>query len=287
MIRRFGRQHPRSVAFVVLGAFVLLIVLPYLIWGAVDATDGTGIVNFDGLTSGIGWQATVAVVLVGIIWALDWFKVAGFHLQFDRVGLRSAYWVGAYPVVGVLGASIAVAMSPNIPNPVAIIAVVLLLNLFVGLAEETLFRGIVFGALRQKHQLFTAICVSSVAFGMLHLVNLGIGQALSLTLFQVVNATALGALFCAIALQANSIWPAIVLHMVWNSFVMLAQAVAEADPVAYQPQADAAPLSMISFVLPVILFAIAALILRNYVRRTQQSLFHRPEQVLFAKPSVT
>jgi membrane protease YdiL (CAAX protease family) len=273
MIRAFARQHPRTIAIAVLLGFIAVLALPYLIWGPVDVTEGTGVVDFTALTDGIVWQALVTAVLVGIVMILGWADIAGFQGPLDKGGLPSTYWVSAYPMIGALGFGFAVLTSDTVSGPVMMITVVLTLNLLVGLSEEVLFRGIVFGALRQRHSLMISIIVSSVAFGMLHLVNLGIGQAISLTAFQVVNATALGALFCAIRLQTNSLWPPVLLHMMWNSYVMLGQAMSEPISDAEQPAIDASTdLTLSSFALPLILLGVAVWVLRNYVRRTGQSL---------------
>jgi membrane protease YdiL (CAAX protease family) len=274
MIKAFSRQYPCTVALALLCTFTLVLALPYLIWGSVDVTEGTGVVAFDALTSGTIWQAMLAAVLVGIVGILGWSDIVGFQGPIDRAGIWSVFWVGLYPLLGVVG-SIFALLSLNVASdPVAIIAVVLVLNLLVGLSEEILFRGFVFGALRQQFRLMTAIILSSLAFGMLHLVNLGVGQAISLTMFQVINATALGILFCAIRLQTNSLWPAIFLHMLWNCYVMLGQAVSESsiDQVPKPPQTD---LSLINLTLPLVILTIAVLVFRSYVRRTGQSLSTR------------
>jgi membrane protease YdiL (CAAX protease family) len=280
MIRPFARKHPRTIALVLFITLTLTLALPYAIWGTVDVTEGTGVMGFDDLTNGIVWQALLATILLLIVWGLKWWDITGVLGPLDKRGMRSALWVGAFPALGGLGFAVALLTTDGATGPVAIIAIVLILNFFVGLSEELMFRGFVFGALRQKNQLFTAIWLSSLAFGMLHLVNLGLGQAMSLTAFQVLNATALGALFCSIRLQTNSIWPAIFLHMIWNSYVMLGQAVSEAQPEPFAPTAPA-QLGAASLVLPAILLVITFWVLRNYMRRTGQTLFHHaPTQAI-------
>lgn len=274
MIRLFARKHPRTIAAGLLFALTLILALPYAIWGAVDVTDGTGVMTFDALTNGVAWQAIMAITLVLVVWGLKWSDITGFQGPYDRSGIRSFLWVGAFPALGALGFSIALMTSENVAGPIAIITIVLMLNFFVGLSEEVMFRGIVFGALREKHQLITAVALSSVAFGLLHLVNLGLGQAVSLTAFQVLNATALGALFCAIRLQTNSIWPPIFLHMIWNSYVMLGQALSETEATDTENLVST-DLDASSFLLPTILIVITFWVLRSYTRRTGQSLFHK------------
>lgn len=273
MIRPFARKHPRTIAMTLLVALTLVLALPYLIWGPVDLTEGTGVMSFDALTTGLIWPVFLSVVLLGIVWGLDWFDITGLRGPRDKKGMRSALWIGALPTLGMASFIVALLTLPEATAPIAIIAIVLSLNFFVGLSEEIMFRGIVFGALRQKQQLITAVGLSSLAFGMLHLVNLGLGQSLPLTAFQVLNASALGALFCAVRLQTNSIWPPIFLHMIWNSYVMLGQAIAETQPGTYIAPASA-ELDAAAFLLPTILIVITYWVFRSYTRRTGQSLFH-------------
>lgn len=280
MIRPFARKHPRTIAVSLFVTLTLVLAVPYAIWGVVDLTEGSGVMSFDGLTAGLIWPVFLSVVLLGIVWALDWFDITGLRGKRDKMGTRSVLWIGALPTLGAVGFIVALLISQDVTGPVAIIVIVLVLNFFVGLSEEVMFRGIVFGALRQKHQLFTAVCLSSLAFGMLHLVNLGLGQAMSLTLFQVINATALGALFCAVRLQTNSIWPPVFLHMIWNGYVMLGQALSEAQPDPFSA-AQSTELDAASFLLPTILIVIAYWVFRSYTRRTGQSLFqHAPTSAM-------
>jgi membrane protease YdiL (CAAX protease family) len=83
----------------------------------------------------------------------------------------------------------------------------------------------------------------------------------------------LGALFCAITLQTNSIWPAVFLHMIWNSGVMLMQFVSETlTPHPSTQIADYPAISFGSIIPLLIVFWIAVVILRLYSTRTGQSL---------------
>jgi membrane protease YdiL (CAAX protease family) len=83
----------------------------------------------------------------------------------------------------------------------------MLTMMLVGFLEELIFRGFLFTALR-KDSLKVAVIVSSVTFGMGHIVNLLNGAPLGETLLQIVYATAAGFLFTAIFLRGGSLWPA-------------------------------------------------------------------------------
>jgi len=85
--------------------------------------------------------------------------------------------------------------------------------LFVGLVEELLFRGFLFQALARDN-LKMAVVVSSVTFGLGHILNLfnGSGAALVSNLCQVCGAIAAGFLFVTIFNRSGSLIPCILTH---------------------------------------------------------------------------
>ena len=90
--------------------------------------------------------------------------------------------------------------------------------LCVGFLEEVIFRGLLFNAMR-KDGVKSAIIVSSLTFGMGHIVNLfnGSGTELLPNLLQVVYATAAGFMFVMMYYKSKSLWVCIVTHGVFNA----------------------------------------------------------------------
>ncbi len=90
--------------------------------------------------------------------------------------------------------------------------------LLVGLLEELIFRGLLFKAMC-KDGIKAAIIVSSVTFGIGHIVNLvnGSGADLFSNLLQVVYAIAAGFLFTILFYKTKSLWACIVTHGVLNA----------------------------------------------------------------------
>lgn len=85
--------------------------------------------------------------------------------------------------------------------------------LCVGFVEEVLFRGFLFKAIA-KDNIKTAIIISSITFGLghlLHLVN-GSGMEFVANLCQVVGAIAVGFLFVTIYYRGGSLLPCIITH---------------------------------------------------------------------------
>ena len=90
--------------------------------------------------------------------------------------------------------------------------------LCVGFVEEVIFRGFLFKAMA-KNNLKSAVIVSSVTFGIGHLVNLfnGSGMDLANNLCQIIYAVAVGFLFVTIFYYSGSLLPCIITHSAINT----------------------------------------------------------------------
>ena len=90
--------------------------------------------------------------------------------------------------------------------------------LCVGFVEEVIFRGLLFKAMA-KNNLKSAVIVSSVTFGIGHLVNLfnGSGMDLVNNLCQIIFAVAVGFLFVTIFYYSGSLLPCIIAHSAINT----------------------------------------------------------------------
>ena len=103
-------------------------------------------------------------------------------------------------------------ISPDYPMPGLLFAAVMMA--FVGFAEELIFRGFLFKAILKDGNARTAIIISSVTFGLGHILNLLIGQDLVETLVQIVFAVAVGFVFTMVFYKGGSLWPCILAHSV-------------------------------------------------------------------------
>ena len=93
----------------------------------------------------------------------------------------------------------------------------------VGFLEEVIFRGLLFRAM-EKDNLKSAIIVSSLTFGIGHIVNLfnGSGRDLTLTLIQIVFAVLVGFVLVWIFYHGKSLVPCILFHSANNAFKVFA-----------------------------------------------------------------
>lgn len=92
--------------------------------------------------------------------------------------------------------------------------ILLLLQLVIGLVEETVFRGVILGCLESRYNKRIAVVVSSVLFAVLH----GFGRHLNFISFiqLLIAGTVVGILFSLITFESSSIWNSAIVHGVWN-----------------------------------------------------------------------
>ena len=90
--------------------------------------------------------------------------------------------------------------------------------LCVGFLEEVIFRGFLFVAIA-KDNIKSAVVISSVTFGIGHIINLfnGIGMNLVNNLCQIVFAVAVGFLLVTIFYRGGSLLPCIIVHSAINT----------------------------------------------------------------------
>ncbi len=90
--------------------------------------------------------------------------------------------------------------------------------IFVGFLEEVIFRGLLFEAIA-KNNIKSAVVISSVTFGIGHIINLfnGSGMDIVNNLCQIVFAVAVGFLLVTIFYRGGSLLPCILVHSAINT----------------------------------------------------------------------
>ena len=107
---------------------------------------------------------------------------------------------------------------PLIPGRVYFLAMIA-----TGIVEELLFRGLLFRAMSRK-SLRSAIVLTSLLFGLGHIVNLfnGSGMELLENLCQLAYAVSIGFLLAAVLVRGQSLLPCIATHAVFNALSLFA-----------------------------------------------------------------
>ncbi len=174
----------------------------------------------DGISKTIGVTKSVTVIfhIVLCAVALIWLKKCGL---FKKYGLcktevpvsKLLYYI---PLIIVASCNLWFGVTLNLSIQETVMYVCSMIC--VGFLEELIFRGFLFKAM-SKDSVKTAIIVSSVTFGIGHIVNLinGSGADIVSNLCQVCYAIAFGFMFVIIFYRGKSLLPCIVTHSVINA----------------------------------------------------------------------
>ena len=93
-------------------------------------------------------------------------------------------------------------------------------TIMVGITEEWTYRGLLLVVLAKVFGLRRGLLWSSVGFGLLHAINPIAGQSASSTVSQVALTGVLSGIFILAAVGTRSIWPAMVLHGLYDFFLI-------------------------------------------------------------------
>lgn len=248
---------------------LLVAMIVFVIWIAITMIGGTiasgGQGSLDDLVkSQIGWQFILAALfLLGV--------VSYFHWQHD-VGLKPAeprswrvLWLPALFIVAFLGFAALFGLPPFVT-----ILFVLFNTLVVGVSEELMFRGIMFSSLLPRFSIWLAIIITCALFGAVHALNGFITGDFGAAFVQALAAGLSGLWLMAVRIRTRSLYPAILIHGLWDFAVFIfALAVGAQAQAATAPQA-ASPFAAVLFVLPLALYGLW--LLRGVGKRAKEDV---------------
>ena len=227
-----GSERLRAVLdslLIILGAFFVAIVgiqIAVLIFSAF---------GIDPLSEGASWElvAVNSVAFVGFaVFGLGYIRWRDDHSLFNiqLPGVRDIGWT----IVGLLGLFILVSISSYIltqlgvqsaqnaviedgrNNPQVFLYYMVMTILFVGPAEEFLFRGLIQGLFRRAYGVIPGVAVSAVAFGGVHYIALtGGGSRLSYIAVAAVLGVVLGILYE----KTKNLTVPILVHGIYNAIL--------------------------------------------------------------------
>lgn len=177
----------------------------------------------DSLSVSLGFEKIITAP-VSMVFALLMFGFIKKHNLSEQYGLCS--FMGSlknYLYFIPLGLMISFNLWNGVTMNVSVLETVLFIlsMLCVGFIEEVIFRGFLFKAMC-KDNIRLAIFVSSITFGLGHIVNLLNGRELLPTLLQICYATAIGFLFTIFFYKGKSLLPCIITHSIFNSIAIFA-----------------------------------------------------------------
>jgi membrane protease YdiL (CAAX protease family) len=217
------------------------------------------------------------IFLLAIVWIASHFsRPAASFVRARLAGWKAAEGIataaiaigGGGLILGLVAMAVGSTISVPVPHPQGPLAVVLVGQAAIALAEETYFRGLVLGELLRlaprlglhaaPARQWAALALSSALFGMEHV---GTSAGWSDGVRQLVFALALGALLGMIVLLTDNLWFAASLHA-WINWLLLGAA----PQLAYGPaQAGFPPGASVSLTL--ITAFIAAFALQRRIAR--------------------
>lgn len=172
----------------------------------------------DGLSEKTGYMKSITV-LVGILLSTIIIIFLKKNNLLEKYGLCSfkgnlKSFLFFIPLLAILTVNLwnGVKMNTSIINTILFI----ISMVCVGFLEEIIFRGFLFVSMSQN-SIKSAIIVSSITFGIGHIVNLLNGGDFIPTLLQVFYAIAIGFLFTIMFYKSKSLIPCIIVHAVFNS----------------------------------------------------------------------
>ena len=160
-----------------------------------------------------------------LIFYKTYFGIESFGLK--RENLLKGIGIGGFMLFATLNnlasSLLEVEEYPAVSPSLYLIIIVIIEQIFVGVFEEFLVRGLMLNVLLEKiHNdrfkgKITAVILSSLFFGAIHLLNLfSTPQMLNATIAQVFYATFIGVFLGALYLRTNNIWVVVFYHAIYD-----------------------------------------------------------------------
>lgn len=191
-------------------AFALIHIVIYVV----------GISMADSISVSLGTEKSVTAIATVLLslWLFMWIKKEGLTEKYGlcKSVVAPVKMLFYLPLVIVISVNLIFGVKMNMS--LLETALYIISMLCVGFIEEVIFRGFLFKAMA-KDNIKSAVIVSSVTFGIGHIVNLvnGSGADTVSTLLQVVYAIAIGFLFTVIFYRTKSLISCVVTHSLVNS----------------------------------------------------------------------
>lgn len=203
------RPVPRSI-WVGIAAAVLYVLIAAVVANLLDPLAG----DDDALSFIINtWLPVGVLIIIGLLFArrAGWLREA--WTSPSPFTERKRWWLLAIPVVLVVQITLILLDVPWSDRAVPVMLIFLGGSLLIGIGEELYFRGIFRVAIRGHHGELAALLITSIAFGLGHIVGyLFNGVPLPATVLAVAFLAMDGALFYGALRATGTLWVPILLH---------------------------------------------------------------------------
>lgn len=181
---------------------------------------------FDSLSSLIGVEKLFTAVFHALMSfsALFWMKKHDLLKKYGIVkpNASSSRFLFYIPLVIIVSCNVWFGVMLNYSVIETLLYIISMIG--VGFLEEFIFRGLLFRAM-EKNGLYSAIIVSSITFGIGHIINLfnGSGADILSNLCQIISAVAFGFLFVVIFYRSQSLLSCIATHSAINALSVISK----------------------------------------------------------------
>ncbi|HHB0225220.1 CPBP family intramembrane glutamic endopeptidase [Staphylococcus aureus] len=188
---------------------------------------------FSNYTNNFISRTVVSLLLVFILIKRDNLSVFFLNKKFLK-GLYLGKWLILIIIANALSA---LKVFDSINFTAGTIFLLLASNFMIAFFEEVLTRGIIFNQLLKEYSVTKAALLSSVIFGVVHLINLTHNPDFVGVLTQVIYTFFIGVLFAAVYYATKNLWSAIFLHFILDLSSGL-QEIASPEKVAHVTQTN-------------------------------------------------
>lgn len=191
-------------ALLILPAWMIVTVLTGLIWPS-EVASQTSLIS-GRIAEGIVAASIFLLIVLGL-------------LRWDRLGFQAPspprstllIWMPSLYIAVLLAGAAALGLPPS-----DTMAIVFINCVFVSFSEEVMFRGILFRGALSRMRVVPAAIFTSILFGLIHTLNAFATGQPGVAMAQAVAAFMSGVLYNAIRIRAQSLYPMMVVHALWN-----------------------------------------------------------------------
>lgn len=169
-------------------------------------------------------QAVARLVLSVILW-ISINRLFNIKIKIKKAGfLKGFLWYGLILIIAILFQFASNYQPPekNFPEALPLVIYFFIVTLAIGIYEELLCRGLLFNSFKNyfgdtKKGIYLSAILSSLVFGIMHLVNLIWSPSLIIsTICQVIYSTFVGFLFCVIYYRSQNLISCMLLHGIFD-----------------------------------------------------------------------
>ncbi len=206
-LKSFAQQHPGKFSVLAIIAFFILYAIVTVLFALlpIALSESDKVQLADGLSR--------VLLCAALVLFLRKIYDGNFRFYFTSENLLQGLKRTWFFVLVALSALLAVLVirdgEGNMVLSASTIFIILFSSIMTGFYEEMFFRGLLLQNLLKKG-IMKAVVISSIMFGLIHLVNGIVG-------FQVISAALFGIYLSAIYLRTKNIWPIIAIHALWDT----------------------------------------------------------------------